>query len=209
MEDRTLDKDSTKLKTNSQHFAEEAPESKDPETEETTEEETPEVEEVPEQEEKEPEAEPETEVDENEKEPEAEEEGTEEVSEELEQLRTKLEEAQTYKAKYEEAKAYKEQYEQTQEALKGYEDSLKKIAEEKIEALPEEFRGLVPEGTTQEKLDWLAKAEESGLYKTKEEKSIGSSSRMNHKESQEVDPVEMTANQKMIAGIKEFYSRSK
>src|SRR5699024_11802174 len=86
--------------------------------------------------------------------------------EELEQLRTKLEEAQTYKAKYEEAKAYKEQYEQTQEALKGYEDSLKKIAEEKIEALPEEFRGLVPEGTTQEKLDWLAKAEESGLYKT-------------------------------------------
>lgn len=130
-------------------------------------------------------------------------------AEELEALRTKLEEAQAYKAKYEEAQAIKKQYEDAQNALKGYEDALGKIAEEKINALPEEFRGLVPEGSTQDKLDWLAKAEKSGLYKSKEEKSIGSSTKTNHVPSEAVDHVEMTAIQKLVSGISDHYSRAK
>lgn len=130
-------------------------------------------------------------------------------AEELEALRTKLAEAQAYKTKYEEAQGIKKQYEDAQNALKGYEDALGKIAEEKINALPEEFRGLVPEGTTQDKLDWLAKAEESGLYKTKEEKSIGSSTKTNHVPSESVEHVELTAIQKLVSGISDHYSRAK
>lgn len=129
-------------------------------------------------------------------------------AEELEALRTKLEEAQAYKAKYEEAQGIKKQYEDAQNALKGYEDALGKIAEEKINALPEEFRGLVPEGNTQDKLDWLAKAEVSGLYKTKEEKSIGSSTKTNHIPSESVEHVELTAIQKLVSGISDHYSRA-
>ena len=130
-------------------------------------------------------------------------------AEELEALRKKLAEAQAYKTKYEEAQAIKKQYEDAQNALKGYEDALGKIAEEKINALPEEFRGLVPEGSTQDKLDWLAKAEESGLYKSKEEKSIGSSTKTNHVPSETVEHVELTAIQKLVSGISDHYSRAK
>lgn len=130
-------------------------------------------------------------------------------AEELEALRIKLDEAQAYKAKYEEAQGIKKQYEDAQNALKGYEDALGKIAEEKINALPEEFRGLVPEGSTQDKLDWLAKAEESGLYKSKEEKSIGSSTKTNHVPSESVEHVELTAIQKLVSGISDHYSRAK
>lgn len=130
-------------------------------------------------------------------------------NEELEELKIKLAEAQEYKAKYEEAQTIKQQYEDAQNALKGYEDALGKIAEEKINALPEEYRGLVPEGSTQDKLDWLAKAESSGLYKVKEEKSIGSSTKTNHIPSETVDQVELTAIQKLATGISDHYSRAK
>ena len=149
--------------------------------------------EVPKQEEPEPEPDPDKDT----------------SAEELEALRTKLAEAQAYKTKYEEAQGIKKQYEDAQNALKGYEDALGKIAEEKINALPEEFRGLVPEGSTQDKLDWLAKAEESGLYKSKEEKSIGSSTKTNHVPSETVEHVELTAIQKLVSGISDHYSRAK
>lgn len=128
---------------------------------------------------------------------------------EIEALKTKLAEAQEYKEKYEQANEFKEKYEDTQKELEGYEASLDKIAEERIEAIPEEFRELVPEGTTQEKLDWLAKAEESGVFKVKEEKSIGSSSRANDQESKKIEQKDMTANQKLVTGITDFFKGSK
>lgn len=130
---------------------------------------------------------------------------TEPNTEELEALKVKLAEAQSYKAQYEEAQAFKEKYEKAQTELQGYEESLSKIAESKIEALPEAFKALVPEGSTQEKLDWLAKAEASGVLITKEVKSIGGSAKTNQREPMDLE--EMSATQKMVAGIKEHYAR--
>lgn len=152
---------------------------------------------------KESEKEPET------KEPEKKDPKPEDNSEKLEELKRKLAEAQEYKNKYEEAAKFKSEYEKAQEELHKYESSLTKIAEQKIEALPEEYRGLVPEGNTQDKLDWLAKAEKSGLFGKKEERSIGQSTKVNHKQSAQVELKDMTPNQKLISGIKDFYSRSK
>lgn len=179
-----------------QETQEEKPEAKEP-TEEKVEQKTepepnPEAKEEPKPETKE-DPKPETKAEDN--------------SEELAELKRKLEEAEDLKAKLKEAESFKAQYEKAKEELAGYETSLAKIAEQKIEAIPEQFRDLVPEGTTQDKLDWLAKAEKSGLFAPKEDKSIGQSTKVNHHESNKVDMKDMTTNQKLIAGFKDFYSR--
>ena len=170
-------------KEKEEEVTEEAPKE---ETKEAEEKKAPEVTEVPTGE---PEGEPKD----------TEKQSTDEQSEELAQLKQKLAEAEGFKTQYETAK----------EELHKYETSLASIAEQKINTLPEEYRGLVPEGDTQSKLDWLAKAEKSGLFGKKEEKSIGQSTKANHQESQEVEMKDMTANQKLLSGIKEFYSRSR
>lgn len=129
------------------------------------------------------------------------------TTEEMEELQRKLTEALSYKEKYEEAEGFKSKYEETQESLKGHEQTLEKIAQAKVEQIPEEFRELVPEGTTQERLEWISKAEASGLFGKPEPKSIGSSSRTNDHESSGQKAEDMTAIQKLASGIKDFYTK--
>lgn len=128
------------------------------------------------------------------------------TTEEMGELQRKLTEALSYKEKYEEAEGFKAKYETTQESLKGHEQTLEKIAQSKVEQIPEEYRNLVPEGTTQERLEWISKAESSGLFGKPEPKSIGNSSRVNDPNSTGQKAEEMTAIQKLTSGIKDFYT---
>lgn len=127
--------------------------------------------------------------------------------EDLAELHKKLKEAMDYKSKYEESVKYKEQYENAQEELKGNEQALKQIAEDRIEQLPEEYRDLVPEGTVQDQLEWLRKADSSGIFKEKEAKSIGSSSRTNDRSDKEEKQENLTPIQKLTSGFGDYYKR--
>lgn len=131
----------------------------------------------------------------------------EEPNNDLAELQKKLDDALAYKVKYEEAQSFKTKYEETQESLKGHEQTLEKIAQAKVDQIPEEFRELVPEGTTQERLEWISKAEASGLFGKAEPKTIGSSSRTNEPKDSGVKPEEMTAMQKLTSGFKDFYTK--
>lgn len=129
------------------------------------------------------------------------------TKEELQELQDKLDAALTYKTKYEEAQGYKDKYEATQQSLEGHEQTLAQIAKDKIEQIPEEFQELVPEGTVQEQLEWISKAETKGLFGKTDPKSIGSSSRLNDPESNKMKQEDMTPMQKLTSGIKEFYTK--
>lgn len=50
--------------------------------------------------------------------------------------------------------------------LTEYEQTVKDMVASKIASIPENLRGLVPTGTAKEQLDWISKAETSGLFKS-------------------------------------------
>jgi uncharacterized coiled-coil DUF342 family protein len=84
-----------------------------------------------------------------------------------------LEEKQEFKTLYEqtqnELNTYKQKLSQYEGTANEYQKMLDDMVATKLNNVPEEFRSLVPEGmTATQKLDWLNKAEETGLFKPKE-----------------------------------------
>lgn len=84
-------------------------------------------------------------------------------------------------------------------------DELEKLVESmvntKMEKVPKDLADLVPENLSPEqKLTWLNKAEEKGLFATKEVKEIGKPSNKTPKE-QKVDTKKLSPLDKIIAGL--------
>src|SRR5690606_6377506 len=55
-----------------------------------------------------------------------------------------------------------------EEQVKSYQSVIESMVEAKIQTIPEDMQDLIPEGlTTEQRLSWLNKADEKGLFKKK------------------------------------------
>lgn len=72
-------------------------------------------------------------------------------------------------AAYEQEKANTTNIKATAERLETVVNS---IVETKVKAVPEEYKGLIPDGDAVSKLEWLTKAETSGLFGKKENPAV-------------------------------------
>src|SRR5690625_830825 len=83
---------------------------------------------------------------------------------------------------------FEELYSQTSQELETYKNDLKSTKERadalegimtsmlntKLETIPEEFHDLIPENlSSEQKLDWVSKAEAKGLFKDKSQETLG------------------------------------
>jgi chromosome segregation ATPase len=100
------------------------------------------------------------------------------VKEELDKLKKDLQKADEdakkkqgeFEALYNELKS---KHDPLAEQFKAYEETLKEILKNKLEAVPEKFRSLIPKGNQVEQLKWLENAEKAGLFKTENVTSFG------------------------------------
>lgn len=77
----------------------------------------------------------------------------------------------------------KETAEKLEGQVKKYESLIENMVEAKVKTIPEEYTELIPEGlSSEQKLAWITKAEEKGLFK-KEKVKIGEP--LNHSSDQE------------------------
>lgn len=87
----------------------------------------------------------------------------EELTSKLETANKQLGDLDTVKKDLADAKA---EINKANETVKGYEDLLNKMIEEKMKGIPEEYADLVPSNMTiAQQLEWLAKAEAKNLFK--------------------------------------------
>ncbi len=76
------------------------------------------------------------------------------------------------------------QIEALQKQLQEFQGVVDGMVTQKTESIPEEMRDLIPEGlTAQQKLDWINKAEEKGLFKKQSNVTVGQP--LNHSSEQE------------------------
>lgn len=87
----------------------------------------------------------------------------EDLTNKLEDANKQLVDLDTVKKELADAKA---EITKTNETVKGYEELLNKMIEEKMKAIPEEYADLVPSNMTiVQQLEWLAKAEAKNLFR--------------------------------------------
>lgn len=79
-----------------------------------------------------------------------------------------------YRSTSEELDKFKTQYKKASDRVKQLEAVINSLLEAKLEGIDKEFHDLIPQNLTpEEKLDWLTKAEQKGLFKRKTEITIG------------------------------------
>ena len=87
----------------------------------------------------------------------------EDLTNKLDDANKQLVDHDTVKKELADAKA---EITKTNETVKGYEELLNKMIEEKMKAIPEEYADLVPSNMTiVQQLEWLAKAEAKNLFR--------------------------------------------
>ncbi|MEB1806604.1 MAG: hypothetical protein LPK26_04725 [Bacillaceae bacterium] len=67
----------------------------------------------------------------------------------------------------------KSKHDPLSEQFKQYQETFKSILTTKLEAVPEEFKDLIPQGNELEQLKWLENAESKGLFKKDNPQSFG------------------------------------
>lgn len=105
-----------------------------------------------------------------------------------------------YAAEQNSTKTYKENAERLEAVIKTMVDS-------KIESIPEEYKGLIPEGNPEAQLAWLTKATETGLFnkKTNPELEIGRTLSTDKKQPESTRP--LTTQQKMANHFSSIYKK--
>lgn len=84
------------------------------------------------------------------------------------------------------------------------------LVKDKLENIPEEFHGLLPSGGATEKLDWLNKAESSGLFAKKTSNpdiEIGKPLKTNDTKGAKDKPEKVSTQQKLSNYFSEKYSK--
>lgn len=81
-----------------------------------------------------------------------------------------------------------------EEKVKQFETVIDSMVTSKVQTIPEDYRELIPEGlTSEQKLNWINKAEEKGLFKEKEKPKVTIGQPLNHSanQKQETDAKKM------------------
>jgi hypothetical protein len=97
------------------------------------------------------------------------------------------------------------------EALKGQVKGLEKVVsdiiESKMKTIPDEYHALVPEGNMVSKLEWINKAEQSGLFKAKANPDVEIGKPLNLGNKNEKATSTATAQQKLSNYFSNLYSK--
>jgi hypothetical protein len=110
----------------------------------------------------------------------------------VEEERKALETKEEFKKLYEQSKAEIEKYKPLEQKVQEYEATLEEMVKAKLLQVPEEYKELIPENLSKkEKLEWLSKAEEKGLFG---KKTIGGPT---NPPAQTVDLTKLSAQDKM------------
>jgi hypothetical protein len=105
-----------------------------------------------------------------------------------------------YKTASSELETFKQQFQSADEKIKEYEGVINGLLTSKLELIPEEFHELIPDNlSTQQKLDWINKAEEKKLF-TKKNSPLGNATNFN--QSQNIDVSKMNSLEKMSLAYK-------
>lgn len=105
-----------------------------------------------------------------------------------------------YNQTTEELETYKNDFETTKEKAERLEGVMNSMLNTKLESIPEEFHDLIPENlTSEQKLDWVSKAEAKGLFKDTSQEPLGGQT---NPTQQSTDLDNMSVNQKFQSGYK-------
>lgn len=136
---------------------------------------------------------------------------TEALSTELEALKRQLAELETNKKQLETQLEEKDNtVSSATETVAGYEAALGKIVEQRLEAIPENIKALMPEGLSiADKLTWVEKAEVAAPKEDKEQPAvIEAIGRPTPVETEtEIQPENMTAAQKFQNYFQDFFGK--
>lgn len=104
-----------------------------------------------------------------------------------------------YQQATEEAKTHKQKVEAFEQRVQQLEGVIQQLLETKLEAIPEEFRDLIPSNfTVEQKLEWIANAEKKGLFTKKQQQQIGGDT--NSSDKQAIDLTALSPIQLLKAG---------
>lgn len=104
-------------------------------------------------------------------------------------------------------KAEQKKVEDLKNQVKGLEAVVSTIVDAKLKDIPKEYHALIPEGSLSNKLEWINKAETSGLFKKAEIKDVEIGKPLNLGNKNEKANSNSTAQQKLSNYFSNFYSK--
>lgn len=93
------------------------------------------------------------------------------------------------------------------EQVKNYEKVISSLVENKLKQIPEEYHALVPEGDSVSTLDWLNKAEESGIFNKAETPDIEIGKPLKAGNPKEKAQSNLTAQQKISNYFSNYFRK--
>lgn len=105
-----------------------------------------------------------------------------------------------YKAEAKKVESLKNQVKDLEAVVKG-------ILDAKVAGIPKEYKSLIPEGSLTKQLDWINKAEASGLFKKSEPKDVEIGKPLNLGRKNEKANSNQTAQEKLSNYFSDFYSK--
>lgn len=130
------------------------------------------------------------------------------MKEDMEVISTKLGEKDQAVTKLQaEVETYKEQIKQMEQASEKYKALLSEIVEAKKNSIPKEVQDLLPEGTLEQQLAWLNKAEQSGLGTVKADKPVVEIGKPMNIGVPQADTSKMTPQQKLSSYFAQVFTK--
>lgn len=106
-----------------------------------------------------------------------------------------------YKAEVNKVESLKSQVKDLEAVVKG-------ILDAKVADIPKEFKALIPEGSLSKQLDWINKAEASGLFKKSEPKDVEIGKPLNLGRKNEKANSNQSAQEKLANYFSNLYSKN-
>lgn len=132
----------------------------------------------------------------------------EDLKEDMDTLMTKLADKDSAHAQMiEELESYKAKVKEMEKASEQLQTLLTEIVEAKKNSIPKEVQELMPDGTLEQQLAWLNKAEKSGLGSPKKEKPVVEIGKPMNMGVQTMDTSKMTPQQKLSSYFAQVFTK--
>lgn len=130
------------------------------------------------------------------------------MKEDMETLNAKiLEKDEAYNQLKVEAESYKALIKEMEQASENYKTLLSEIVEAKKNSIPKEIQDLLPDGTLEQQLAWLNKAEQSGLGIVKKDKPVVEIGKPMNMGVPQADTSKMTPQQKLSSYFAQVFTK--